>query len=352
MLSSAFRSRLPIWFTRGIAAVLSNTNVTNKEVQFGRAMPSYVVELQSGGRFSLEQLFAMNRQSPEFQRRVDRQRFDSQAWALMHYLLFGDPDTEGRERRLNALSSALTAAVPSAEAVESVYGSLATLDAAYRRYVDRNMFRYAVLKTEIQISAKGFAVRPVEAGQLAAIRAGYLAASARPVDARSAIAQARQLSPNSPASYEVEGLLLERETRADEARVAYEKAVELKSENFLPYLRLANMLRAQGPEATAARRALIEQSVALNDNFVQGQQALGGVLLQAGLFTEALAPARRAVELDPTQVSGHTTLANALARTGKKDEALAETKIAMSLARSDAERRSVQLVIDLIGKIK
>jgi Flp pilus assembly protein TadD len=129
--------------------------------------------------------------------------------------------------------------------------------------------------------------------------------------------------------------------------------VELKSENFLSYVRLAYILqRTPGPETLATRRALLERSITLNNDFAQSQQALGNVLLQMGLFTEALTPARRAVELDPAQVFGHTTLATVLARAGKKDEGLAEARLAMTLARTEAERRSVQSTIDMIERMR
>lgn len=354
MLSSAFRSRLPIWFSRGMAAVLSNTNVTDKEVQFGRAVPQYINEFKSGGRFSLDQLFAITRQAPEFQREVDRQRFDAQAWALVHFLLFGEPTPEGRESKINTLAKSLLSGTPSAEAVEAVYGPLANLDNAYRRYLDRGLFRYVQMRVDAAVAKKDFAVRPLEPAAVAAIRAGYLSATSRPVEARANIAQARELTPNSAASYDVEGLLLERENKLDDARVAYEKAVERGSTNFLTYMRLATITqRTSGsPDTAAARRAWLEKSIALNDGYAQSQQSLSNVMMQMGLYAEAVTPARRAVELDPIEVYARVSLASALARAGKKDEALAETKVAQALARTDQERQAVQSVIDMINRLR
>lgn len=354
MLSSAFRSRLPIWFSRGMAAVLSNTNVTDKEVQFGRAVPQYINEFKSGGRFSLDQMFSVNRQSPEFQREVDRQRFDAQAWALVHFLLFGEPTPEGRESKINTLAKSLLAGTPSAAAVEAVYGPLPALDTAYRRYVDRGLFRYVQMKADAAVSKKDFVARPVEPADVAAIRAGYLVATSRPIEARANIAQARQMLPASPASYDVEAVLLERENKLDEARAAYEKAADLKSTSFLTYFRLAT-LSGRGPataETVPARRAWLEKSAALNDSYAQTQQSLSNVLMQAGLYAEAIAPARRSVELDPLEVYARVSLASALARAGKKDEALAETRVAQTLARTEAERQAVQSIIDMINRIR
>jgi hypothetical protein len=117
MLSASFHSKLPMWFTRGLSEVLSNTNVTDKDVQIGRAIPSNVREFQSGGRYSLEQLFTLTRQSPEMQREVDLNRFDAESWALVHFMLFGDADPAAREGKINALASALSSGVPSVDAV-------------------------------------------------------------------------------------------------------------------------------------------------------------------------------------------------------------------------------------------
>jgi tetratricopeptide (TPR) repeat protein len=116
---------------------------------------------------------------------------------------------------------------------------------------------------------------------------------------------------------------------------------------------LSNLLqRTRGLETREARRALLERSIALNGDFAPSQLALSSVLMQMGLFHQALPPALRAVELDPGRVNGRTTLASALARTGKIEEALAEARTAMSLARTDAERRSVQITIDSIERLK
>jgi hypothetical protein len=314
MLSSSFHSKLPMWFTRGLAEVLSNTNVTDKEVQVGRAMPSNIQEFKSGGRFALEQLLTMTRQSPEMQRSVDLNRFDAESWALLHYMLFGEASAQGRESKINALASALASGVPSVDAVTRVYGPLQDLDTAYRGYVDRGLFRFVTMKMDIKISPKDFSAAPALPARVAEVRAGYLNASNRPVEARAAIDQARQLAPDSPGSYEAEGLMLERVTKdLAGAEKAYAKAIELKSENFLPYVRLAYMQRAPGPDTAEKRRALFEKAVALNPNYPQAQQGLSSALVQLGQLKAALGPAQRAVELNPGDANARTALQQLLA---------------------------------------
>jgi Flp pilus assembly protein TadD len=352
MLSSSFHSRLPMWFTRGLAEVLSNTNVTDKEVQIGRAIPSNIQEFKSGGRYPLEQLLTMTRQSPEMQREVELRRFDAESWALMHYMLFGDAGASGRDSKINTLAAALSSGVSSVDAVTRVYGPLADLDSAYRGYLDHGLFRFVSMKMDIKISPKDFSAKPADPARVAAVRAGYLGSTNRPVEARAAIDQARQLAPESPESYEVEGLMLEHARDMAGAEKAYAKAVELQSANFLPYVRLAGMQRDPGPEAAAKRRALFEKAIAINDNYPQAQQGLSSALVQLGQFDAALVPARRAVELNPGDVYGHLTLGNVLARLGKKDDAVKEAEAATNLAHSAQERQSVQSLLLMIDRIK
>lgn len=351
MLTTSFHSKLPMWFTRGLSEVLSNTNVTEKEVQIGRAMPSDIQEFKRGARYPLEQLLTMTRQAPEMQQSVGLARFDAESWALVDFLLFGDADPVARQDKINALAAALSSGTPSIDAVTKIYGPLANLDGAYRGYIDHGVYRFMTLKTDIKISPKDFSAAPASPGRVAEVKAGYLVASKRP-EARAAIDQARQLAPSSPVSYEVEGLMLEHAGDLPGADKAYQAAIDRQSANFLPYARLAARLRDPGPDGAAKRRALLEKSVALNDSYPQTQQGLGAALMQLGQLDAALVPARRSVELNPADVYGHVTLGNIFARLGKKDEAVKEAEAATSLARSAQERQSVQSLLLAIERIK
>lgn len=352
MLSTSFHSKLPMWFTRGLSEVLSNTSVTEKEVQIGRAMPSNIQEFKRGARYPLEQLLTLARDAPEMRQSVDLARFDAESWAVVHFLLFGDADPIARQDKINALAAALSSGTPSIDAVTKIYGPLAALDAAYRGYIDHGVYRFMSLKTDIKISPKDFAAAPAGPARAAELRAGFLVASKRTAEARAAVDQARALAPASPVSYEIEGLMLEHAGDIPGADTAYQHAIDRQSANFLPYARLALRLREPGPDAAAKRRALLEKSVALNDSFPQTQQGLGAVLTQLGEFDAALVPSRRSVELNPGDVYGHVTLGNVFARLGKKDEAAKEAEAATSLARSAQERQAVESLLQAINRIK
>jgi tetratricopeptide (TPR) repeat protein len=326
-LSSSFNYRLPLWFTRGLSAVLSNTNVTDTEVQFGRALPSYMQELNTGGRYSLDELFTATRSSPVFSSSITLTRFDAQTWALMHYLLFGVAEDAGtRNARIDALAAALTAGTPSAKAVEEVYGPLPALDFAYRAYIRQGLLRYMRLKADMRVDRKDFGARSVDPADVLATRASVLVATDRLADARQAIADARQLAPQLAASYDAEGQMLEREQQPEQARAAYGKAVQLGSQDFYSYVRLAALTPRAGaaPATLTELRTVLIQAVGLNGFYAPAQQLLCNVLLQMNRPGEALAPARKAVELEPGHAYMHLSLATVLQRLAQRDEALRE----------------------------
>jgi tetratricopeptide (TPR) repeat protein len=297
-------------------------------------------------------LLAVDRSSPIFQREVEWQRFDAQAWGLLHYMLFASPDAQDRDTKINTLARALLSGTPSAEAVQQVYGPLPALDLAYRQYVTRGMFRYVQMKADLKVVAKDFTLKPIAPADVLAIRAAYHVATNRPAEARQAIDDARKLAPQLAASYDAEGLLFDRQTRTEEATQAYAKAVELGSGDFHSYVRLANLTQRNSAtaETLANMRTWLTKAVELNPTNAVGYQSLSAVLVQMNLPADALAPARKAVELDPQELNTHLTLANVLLRSGQKDEALKEARAALALATSDNDRRIAQSFIDAIQR--
>jgi tetratricopeptide (TPR) repeat protein len=350
LLSDSFEGRLPLWFGRGLSAVLSNTIVTNSDVQFGRVIPWYIDEMQRG-RFSLTDVLQMTRESPVYTREVERRRFDAQIWALVHYLVFGDADMAASGARLNNLVRLSMSGVPPVTAVEEVFGSLQALDEAYRLYLERGLFRFVTMKVDAAFQKKDFAARQVPEAEALTLRAEYLVTTNRTAEARTAIDEAKALAPDLASAFAAEGRLFDRERAQPEALAAYERAVALGTDNFYPYVRLASLTPRQGatPESLARLRALLTRAIEINELSGQAHQLLGGVLLQMNLAEEAIVTLKRAAVLEPLQANLRLTLANALLRGGQRDEALTEARAALALARTDQQRSVAQSLIDRIG---
>jgi tetratricopeptide (TPR) repeat protein len=276
--------------------VLSNTLVRETEIQFGRPLPWYVRELQRPGLYlKLRELVAVGRESAEYTQEIRRTRYVAQCWGLVHYLLFGMPDDHAGAENDTQLTKLLLEGTPSATALEQSFGSLDALETAYRRYVQQGMFKYSRLQVDIAMPSKNFPTRTLPPADAAVVRAGFLASTGRPDEARRAITDARSADPTLGGSYEVEGDLHDRERDTEGARTAFSKAADLNSANFYTYYRLATLLTR--PNADSATLATIQQqlskAMALNAGYGPASALLATVLLQINQPDHAVALTRR-----------------------------------------------------------
>jgi hypothetical protein len=348
-LNEAFDPPLPLWFRNGLAEMLSNSIVRENEIQFGRSIPWNVVTLQREPRLRLAELITLDAKSAYYTEGVTRSRFDAQAWGVMHYLLFGR--TDGGER-VNQLANLLLKRVPSAEAIQQVFGSVEALEQAYLQYQKRPITQYARLEIETNASSKNFPVRTLTPQDAAAVHAAVHATFGRPVEARAAIAAAGQGAARASGAYDVEALLLDREGKREDARAAYAKAAESNSSSFYTHYRLATLIWIPRLDADTSSRieALLRRSIALNNFYAPSQAMLADTIALGPSPGEALAPATRAASLDPTSSRARLTLARVLLRMAKRDDAVGQARAARALARSDEERAAADELIAFLNR--
>ncbi len=340
-----YNYRLPLWLSDGVATLLSNTVVSSKEIQFGVPIPDEVETLRTSPLLPLLQLLAVTRETPTYQQSVARERFDAQCWALVQFLMFSQQG--GGSGRLNQLSALLLSGMPSAQAVEQVYGNLDALDQAYRLYVHQSIFRFGRLHVDTDMSTTKFPSRVLAPAEAAAAQAALHVAMNRPVEARALIAQARAADPALAVPDDLEAILLDKEKKADEARAAYAKAAERGSKNFWVYYRLASVsaLSAADPASMADLTAKLERSTALNPNFAPAFEYLSNVQARQRQFDRALQAQQKAVALEPNEVGHRINLARLLLVVNRRDDAIKVVNDAMPLARTDQERTLLRTAI-------
>jgi tetratricopeptide (TPR) repeat protein len=348
--NSALNWRLPIWFQRGLAGVLSNTIVGKSDVQTGQPIVAHANTI-GRVRWPLTRLLTATGDSPDLHNSIQLGYFDAHAWGVVQYIVFGVPGEQGAARA-NALVSLLLNGTPSEAAVTQVYGSVAALESAYVQQAAQGRFFYNKIKVDASQSEAGYTARPLKPEEVPAVRGAWLASTRRPVEARAAVAEIRKLNANSPLSYEIEARLLESENAPGEAAAAFAKAAELGSENFYTYYQAgrSKMTGPFSPESSAQARSAFEKCIALNPTFGVAHSYLANALAQAGQFEAAIGPARQAAALAPGVLSNHIQLARLLLRANHKDEALQAAKTAESVARTDADRRVVQGLISEIQR--
>jgi adenylate cyclase len=147
-----------------------------------------------------------------------------------------------------------------------------------------------------------------------------------------------------PEAYDVflRGLELYRrytfETRA-EARELFERAAALDPGFARAYAGIANTHAfdyregsTDSPERSAQQSLeMVEHALALDDSVPQVQFSASFVYLQLGRHEDAIAAARRAIELDPNYADGYVQMAFSLIFAGRPEEALEQAANAMRL---------------------
>jgi hypothetical protein len=347
-LNEAFNPPLPLWFRNGLAELLSNSIVRDAELQFGRAIPWNVASLQQDARLRLAELVALDSSSPYYTNGATRSRFDAQCWGVMHYMLFGLPDGP---QRVNQLASLLLKGTASTDAIQQVFGSVEALEQAYLRYQKQPITQYARLKVETNASSKNFPVRTLAPSESSSVHAAVHATYGRPVEARAAIAAGG--ATRTAGSYDVEAILLDRDGKRDEAKAAYTRAAELKSENFYTHYRLATMTWTARPDSETLSRmeTLLRRSVALNNFFAPSLSLLADTIVQGTTPAEALPLATRAASLDPSSAAARLTLARVLARLDRAGDAVGHARAGRLLATTTEERNAADELIAFLSRL-
>jgi hypothetical protein len=341
-LSSSFERELPLWLGRGLCDLFANTIVRNKDVQLGRVVPWHLETLREGSRLRLAAVLAADRQSRQSLRADESRLFDASAWALVHYLAFGE--NGANLPKLNRLLELVAKGGDVNASLIEVYGPLDRLDVAVHTYVGRTLYMYKLLDIDVNVSAAGFKRRTLSAAESAGDRAAFHAVMKRPIEARKLAQESMRADAALSTPYEVEGLLCDQEDEKEPALAAYSKAVALGSDNFYAYYRHAQLLWNSTLDKAALGQIAesLDKTITLNSNWARGYTYLADVRIDLEDAEGALGLVRRAVALEPGESYHHATAARALARLSRGDEAVKEAEKALALSRNASERQRAE----------
>jgi tetratricopeptide (TPR) repeat protein len=348
ILDASFERDLPLWLRDGLAGVMSNTIVREKEIRLGMAPPWYVRTMATESRLRLQQLLTMDDRAAYYRNPATRDHFDAQTWALTHYLLFGAPDLSGR---LDGVIKAVMAGTPSLDAFQQAFGPLEAMEAAYLQHVRKQLIPYSRLKTETLIEAKAFGSRPLPEADALMSRAALHAVTRRSVEAKALIAEARR-GGDPAAAYEVEGVLAAVDGGAPAMRAALAKAEERGSTNFYTYYQLGLGALGNEPNASdvASAERRLRKAVELNP-FHPGAHAGLAIALSLGSDpSRAIPVAQKALSLAPRDFFTRVASARAFWNAGQRDVATAQARAAVGLATDDGDRRQAREMLDAFLK--
>lgn len=342
----------PQWYSRGVAEVLSNTIVREKEIHVGRLMNEHLRRMREQPHIPLAEFLAVERGSKYLTREVDAWQFESQAWAFVHYLMFGNSGQHsGRVNRFNGLL--LQGVAPDVAQKEAFGPDMTPYFLGMREYLSKSIFQYSRIPIALDLKAEGFASRPLSPAESAVERSYLLAAMGRPIEARAVVAEGAKAEPAHPGLFEVEGLLLDREQKSAEALAAFGKAVELGSKRAQVFYRVAQLTRpssgADGP-TNEKIAALLERALVLEPQSARAMSYLADIRSDLGQPEVAVDLAQKAVKLEPESMYHHLALARALWNARRADEAVAAAQSALSAAETDQERAHAQRFLDFAAR--
>lgn len=346
----SFPGAMPVWYQRGLAELVGNLLVQKQEIHVGRPRSGVLRLLRERGYYPMPEFLAADGDSPWVRDEVAVDAFDAQAWAVLHYLMFGDEGAHAS--KLDRFHQLLRGGATAERATAEALGDLQALAAGVRQHVGRKLFRYHRVLVSLEQVAGGLAARPVTAAEAALARAEFLVAMRRPAEARALATEARAADPAGPGPDEIEAALLDAAGDAAGARAALEKAVAAGSRNARAHYRLAQLSWTETPDETGLARLaqLLERAAALDPSDADPHSFLADVRLEQGRTAEALPLARRAVELEPGTTYHHVALARALWNGGQREEGIAAAHAGMRVARSAEDRERARRALDFFGR--
>ncbi len=313
---------LPLWLHEGLAEYYSTFQVARDEARIGLPIPEHVYWLRQHPFIPLATLFAVNERSPEYNEASHRNGFYAESWALVHYLISGNPE---RRRQASEYLRLAQAGAPPDQVFAKAFGAdPSVLEHELHVYVQKRLFDY----TRIPIRAGASLavdVKPMAPADVL-YRLGDLLANLgddHAAEAAEHFRAALALQPEHGPALAGLGFLAERAGRAAEARSDYEKAAKLAPDDVrVQYLYANNLIADPGPDSLRTARAALQRAVALRPDFGEAWARLGYTYqAEESLPPDAVQALETAHRLLPSRMDVAHNLSLAYARTGQTAKA-------------------------------
>lgn len=330
----------PLWYEEGAAEFYSTFHSSGREAEIGLLIERHIRTLREVPLLPLPALFAVTHGSPDYNEAQRQSVFYAESWALVHYLLRGEPSHAAEFGRFLVM---VQQGRSTDEAFrEAFHTDPDVLFQELRRYVRGNRYNYTRLvfdDLKVSTDVRVTPIPPVEAlaqlGDLLAHEGEDLLPAAE-----AHLGEAIARNPSFADALAAMGLVRLRQKRDEEAREFFRKAVEAGSTDFRTSFRLGELrlsalsgksFLSGGPDSESRTvleeaRAAFRRSIALNARFPEARAALGRTyLLEAGTAAaDGIPELEAAVRALPARTDLALDLASLYARTGDvaKSEAL------------------------------
>src|SRR5436309_1238888 len=132
-LKNTISSQVPRWFNEGLAEFYSTFSARKDTVDVGLPVDAHLAWLQSQQLIPLKDLFAINHDSKEYHEGNRQGVFYAESWALVHYLMIGNPE---RRNQLGTYIGLIASGKSIDDAFHAAFhGSYDDLERELRKYI-------------------------------------------------------------------------------------------------------------------------------------------------------------------------------------------------------------------------
>jgi tetratricopeptide (TPR) repeat protein len=334
---------MPLWLNEGLAEFYQNTDIHEKDAALGQPSTDNILWLRQNQLLPLPVLFAVDHQSPYYHEENKGSIFYAEAWALTHYIEFGD--FEHKTHRLTEYLNLVARQVDPVTAASQAFGDLKHLQSELDGYIHRgNGFQYFKMTTTTEVDDSAFKVQGLTALQSEAIRADFLAYNQRTADAQALLDHVLQEDPNNVSAHETKGFLEFQQRHLDQAQKWYAKAVQLDSKSYLAhyYFAAIAMQGSQGESEQQQVEDSLRTAIKLNPQFAPAFDRLAVFLaMRHKSLDEARMMGLTAISLEPANIGYRVNMAHILMTMENPKNAVAVLKYAEKLAKTPAEIQEV-----------
>ena len=333
-LRNTVSSHVPLWFNEGLAEFYSTFTGSNDTVDVGRPVEEHLAWLRNQPLIPLKDLFAINHESKEYHEGNRQGVFYAESWALVHYLMIGNP---ARRDQLGTYVGLIASGKPIDDAFQAAFHtSYDELERELRKYIrgfTMNYIRYTMADLK---AVETPAPRPLPRELQLIALADLLMHTNTPhfIEAEAFLNAALKANPSSAAVYAELGVAKSWQRQNGEAEANFDKAVQLGSRDVQPYILYGQSIlrrvdasvrnNAGAPSADVLKaRELFRKAIELNPSSVPALSGLGATYTMAadGDPRPGIEALERSIALAPAEADAIFNLILLDARAGRRTEA-------------------------------
>ncbi|HEX3578893.1 MAG TPA: DUF1570 domain-containing protein [Thermoanaerobaculia bacterium] len=352
-LRNTVSSQVPLWFNEGLAEFYSTFSARKDTVSVGLPIAEHLAWLHQQSLIPLKDLFAITHESKEYHEGNRQGVFYAESWALVHYLMIGNP---ARRDQLGTYVGLIASGKSIDDAFQAAFRtSFDNLERELRRYVRAYTMNYMSYTLAEMNAVVIPAPQPLPRDAQLVALADLLIHTNRPHfgEAESFLNAALKANPSSAAVYAELGVAKSWQRQNAEAEADFEKAIQLGSRDAQPYILYGESIlrrvdasvrhNAGAPSADVLKaRELFRKATELNPASAPAFSGLGA--------TYAMAPAddprpgiealERSLALAPAEVDAIFNLILLDSSAGHRDEAAKSVDALARLADPETVRQA------------